>query len=173
LSPTVTATPCASTPFAHVYDGIENDKSPFWFNGERAISLSVQKQPGTNVVAGRRRGEGAAAGVPRAAAAVDHARHPQRPVDRHPRIGARDIKITLLLTIALAVLVIFLFLRNISATIIPSLTLPVSLVATFRGDVRAELQPRQPVAVGAHPVGRLHRRQHDRHPRETSFDTWN
>ena len=53
---------------AHVYDGIENDKSAAWYGGERTIYLAIQKQPGTNVVAGRRRGQGAAADLPRAAA---------------------------------------------------------------------------------------------------------
>ena len=67
---------------AHVYDGIENDKSPFWFNGERAISLSVQKQPGTNVVAVVDAVKALLPEFRAAAAAVDHARHPQRPLDR-------------------------------------------------------------------------------------------
>ena len=115
---------------AHVYDGIENDKSPFWFNGERAISLSVQKQPGTNVVAVV---DAVKALLPEFRAQLPPSITLDIRSDRSIAIreSVQDIKMTLLLTIALAVLVIFLFLRNISATVIPSLTLPVSLVATF------------------------------------------
>ena len=115
---------------AHVYDGIENDKAPTWFNGQSAITLSVQKQPGTNVVE-----------VVDAVKALLPSFREQLPPsvtldirsDRSTAIreSVADIKFTLLLTIGLAVLVIFLFLRNLSATIIPSLTLPISLVATF------------------------------------------
>jgi HAE1 family hydrophobic/amphiphilic exporter-1 len=115
---------------AHVYDGVENDKSAAWFNGDRAMFLAIQKQPGTNVVA-----------------VVDAVREllptfqQQLPASvnlevRSDRAGpiresVRDVKLTLLSTVALVVLVIFLFLRNVSATLIPSLALPGSIVATF------------------------------------------
>ena len=115
---------------AHVYDGIENDKQAGWYKGDRALMLSIMKQPGTNVVA-----------------VVDKVREllptfrEQLPASvqldvRTDRAGpirdsVRDVKLTLLLTVALVVLVIFLFLRNVSATIIPSLALPGSIVATF------------------------------------------
>jgi HAE1 family hydrophobic/amphiphilic exporter-1 len=115
---------------AHVYDGVENDKTAGWFNGDRAVFLAIQKQPGTNVVA-----------------VVDAVREllptfrEQMPAAitldvRSDRAGpiresVEDVKLTLILTIALVVLVIFLFLRNISATVIPSLALPFSIVATF------------------------------------------
>ena len=115
---------------AHVYDGIENDKSAGWYNGQRAIFLSILKQPGTNVVA-----------IVDAVRALLPAFREQLPAAvsldvRSDRAGpirdsVRDVKLTLLLTVALVVLVIFLFLRNISATIIPSLALPASIVATF------------------------------------------
>src|SRR3954447_24745880 len=115
---------------AHVYDGIENDKSAGWYNGERALFMAVQKQPGTNVVT-----------------VVDEVRRllptfqQQMPASvelivRSDRAGpirdsVRDVKYTLGLTVILVILVIFLFLRNISATVIPSLALPGSIVATF------------------------------------------
>jgi hydrophobic/amphiphilic exporter-1 (mainly G- bacteria), HAE1 family len=115
---------------AHVYDGVENDKTAAWYNGERAVFLAIQKQPGTNVVA-----------------VVDAVREllptfreqlpPAITLDvRSDRAGpiresVRDVKLTLLSTVALVILVIFLFLRNVSATIIPSLALPGSIVATF------------------------------------------
>jgi len=115
---------------AHVYDGIENDKSAGWYNGQRAIFLQILKQPGTNVVE-----------VVDAVRALLPTFREQLPAGiqldvRSDRAGpirdsVRDVKVTLLLTVALVVFVIFLFLRNISATIIPSLALPGSIVATF------------------------------------------
>ena len=71
-----------------------------------------------------------------------------------------------MLTLVLVVLVIFLFLRNVSATIIPSLALPMSLIGTFAVMYVLGLQPRQPVADGAHALGRLRRGRRDRHARE-------
>jgi len=115
---------------AHVYDGIENDKSAGWYNGERAIFLMIQKQPGTNVVAVV---DAVRALLPTfrsqlpAAVSLDIRSDRAGPI----RESVRDVKLTLILTVALVVLVIFLFLRNISATIIPSLALPGSIVATF------------------------------------------
>jgi HAE1 family hydrophobic/amphiphilic exporter-1 len=84
---------------AHVYDGVENDKTRAGSTAKRAIYLAIQKQPGTNVVAGRRRGQGAAADVPRAAAGGGDAR---RPHDRSVSIreSVHDVKFTLLLTSA-------------------------------------------------------------------------
>jgi HAE1 family hydrophobic/amphiphilic exporter-1 len=115
---------------AHVYDGIENDKSAAWYAGERTIYLAIQKQPGTNVVK-----------VVDAVKKLLPTFREQLPAsvsldvrtDRSIAIreSVSDVKKTLLLTIGLVILVIFLFLRNVSATIIPSLALPASLVATF------------------------------------------
>jgi hydrophobic/amphiphilic exporter-1 (mainly G- bacteria), HAE1 family len=115
---------------AHVYDGVENDKSASWQQGERCVMLSVRKQPGTNVVEV----------VDRIKALVPTFRE-QLPAsvsldvrtDRSVTIrdSVHDVKVTLLVTICLVVLVIFLFLRNLSATVIPSLALPASLVGTF------------------------------------------
>jgi hydrophobic/amphiphilic exporter-1 (mainly G- bacteria), HAE1 family len=115
---------------AHVYDGIENDKSAAWFQGQRTIYLAIQKQPGTNVVA-----------VVDAVKALLPSLREQLPAsvsldvrnDRSIAIreSVHDVKLTLIITVVLVVFVIFLFLRNISATIIPSLALPGSIVATF------------------------------------------
>jgi hydrophobic/amphiphilic exporter-1 (mainly G- bacteria), HAE1 family len=115
---------------AHVYDGVENDRTASWQNGERCIYLSIQKQPGTNVVQ-----------VVESIKALLPAIREQLPAsvtltvrsDRSVTIreSVRDVKLTLLATVGLVVLVIFLFLRNISATIIPSLALPGSIVGTF------------------------------------------
>ena len=119
---------------ATVVDSVENDKVAAWFvdhqGSRRAIVLAVQRQPGTNTVA-----------VARAVRKVLAALGPQLPgsvslevfFDRSESIrdSARDVQFTLLLTLALVVLVIFLFLRNLSATVIPSLALPMSVIGTF------------------------------------------
>ncbi len=113
-----------------VLDDVENNKSASWFNGKRAVVLAVQRQPGTNTVA-------VAQGVK---AALDSMRT-QIPggvvinnlFDRSIGIeqSVRDVKMTLLLTLCLVVAVIFLFLRNVWATLIPSLALPLSVVGAF------------------------------------------
>jgi hydrophobic/amphiphilic exporter-1 (mainly G- bacteria), HAE1 family len=115
---------------SHVYDGVENDKSASWQQGERCVMLSIRKQPGTNVVEV----------VDRIKALLPTFEN-QLPAsatldvrsDRSVSIreSVQDVKLTLVVTIVLVVLVIFLFLRNLSATIIPSLALPASLVGTF------------------------------------------
>ncbi len=113
-----------------VLDDVQDNKSAAWYNGSRAIILAIQRQPGANTVevAGRVRTVMASLKqlLP---ASVDL----QLRSDRSESIRASltDGKFTLFLTLALVVLVIFLFLRNLSATIIPSLALPFSLVGTF------------------------------------------
>ena len=146
---------------AHVYDGIENDKSMSWFEGERAIYLGIQKQPGTNVVAVV---DAVKALLPTFRSELPPAVTLDVFSDRSVAIRASvaDVKLTLLLTVGLVVGVIFLFLRNMSATIIPSLALPASIVATFAVMYLLGLQPRQPVADGADTVGRLRRGRRDR-----------
>ena len=115
---------------ARVYDGIENDKSASWFQGDRAISLSILKQPGTNVVA-------VVDEIRKLLPAFREQLPPAISLDiRTDRSGpirdsVHDVKFTLLLTICLVIMVIFLFLRNVSATLIPSLALPASILATF------------------------------------------
>jgi hydrophobic/amphiphilic exporter-1 (mainly G- bacteria), HAE1 family len=114
----------------HVFDSVENDKTASWFSGDRAIVLAIQRQPGTNTVE-------VVDSIKRLLPQMQQ----QMPAgiklnilyDRSVSIrnSVNDVKFTLLLTIALVVMVIFLFLRNISATIIPSLALPMSIVGTF------------------------------------------
>src|SRR5579872_2337289 len=113
-----------------VFDSVENDKTASWFSGDRAIVLAIQRQPGTNTVE-----------VVDAIKALFSTLRAQMPAaiklnilyDRSVSIrnSVDDVKFTLMITIALVVMVIFLFLRNISATIIPSLALPMSIVGTF------------------------------------------
>jgi HAE1 family hydrophobic/amphiphilic exporter-1 len=113
-----------------VVDGVQNDKIAGWYKDTRAISLGVQKQPGTNTV---EVADAIQAILPTLRAQVPAAIEFTLFYDRSQGIreSVHDVKITLGLTIALVVMVIFLFLRNVSATVIPSLALPMSLVGTF------------------------------------------
>ena len=115
---------------AHVYEGVENDKNVAWYRGERTIYLAIQKQPGTNVVAVcdavKQLLPTFAEQLP-ASVTLDVRTDRSIPI----RESVHDVKFTLVLTVCLVVIVIFIFLRNISATIIPSLALPASIVATF------------------------------------------
>jgi HAE1 family hydrophobic/amphiphilic exporter-1 len=113
-----------------IIDSVENDKLAGWFNNSRAIVLAIQRQPGTNTIE-----------------VVDSIKQllpvfrSQMPASMNLNIlfdrslsirdSVRDVKFTLFLTVCLVVMVIFLFLRNLSATIIPSLALPLSIIGTF------------------------------------------
>jgi len=113
-----------------VMDSAENDKSITWFNNVPAIVLAIQRQPGTNTVEVVNAIKGILntlrASIP-ASVNIDVL------YDRSESIreSVADVKFTLLLAVVLVVMVIFLFLRNLSATIIPSLALPISIVGTF------------------------------------------
>ena len=113
-----------------VIDSVENDKVASWYNKTRAIVLAIQRQPGTNTVevvdAIRTLLPTFRSQMP---ASVDLAVLYDRSVSI--RDSVHDVKFTLVLAIGLVVMVIFLFLRNVSATVIPSLALPMSIVGTF------------------------------------------
>jgi HAE1 family hydrophobic/amphiphilic exporter-1 len=114
---------------ARVIDGIENDKVATWFNGERAIVLGVQKQPGANTIAVvdsiRERMNLYRAQVP-PSIQMEIINDRSRSI----RDSVHDVQVTLAIAICLVVMVIFLFLRRLSATVIPALAVPVSLVGT-------------------------------------------
>jgi HAE1 family hydrophobic/amphiphilic exporter-1 len=114
----------------HVFDSVENDKTASWFSGDRAIVLAIQRQPGTNTVEVV---DNIKALLPQMQQQMPAGIKLNILYDRSVSIrnSVNDVKFTLLLTVALVVMVIFLFLRNISATIIPSLALPMSIVGTF------------------------------------------
>jgi hydrophobic/amphiphilic exporter-1 (mainly G- bacteria), HAE1 family len=115
---------------ANVYDGVENDKTATWYQNARAVSLLIQRQPGSNTV---EIVDAVRAMLPELRAQLPAAVQLDVRIDRSQSIrdSVHDIKVTLLLTVVLVVFVIFLFLRNISATVIPSLALPASIVGTF------------------------------------------
>jgi hydrophobe/amphiphile efflux-1 (HAE1) family protein len=110
-------------------DGPENDKLAAWTNGTRSILLPIYKQPGANVIDTVAKIEAA---LPRLRAAIPASIRITAPVDRTQTIRAAisDIQFTLVLSIALVVMVIFVFLRNLWATAIPSVTVPLALAAT-------------------------------------------
>jgi hydrophobic/amphiphilic exporter-1 (mainly G- bacteria), HAE1 family len=113
-----------------VIDSVQDDKSASWYNGDRSVVLAIQRQPGTNTVEVV---NGVKALLPRLEQQIPAAVRIDTLYDRSESIRAsvNDVKFTLLLTIALVVMVIFLFLRNISATIIPSFALPMAIIGTF------------------------------------------
>jgi HAE1 family hydrophobic/amphiphilic exporter-1 len=113
-----------------VLDSVQNDKAASWYKGIRGIALAVQRQPGTNTV---EIADSIKQLIPRFREQMPPSIHLEVVYDRSESIreSVTDVKSTLLVTIALVVLVIFLFLRNVSATIIPSLALPISIIGTF------------------------------------------
>jgi hydrophobic/amphiphilic exporter-1 (mainly G- bacteria), HAE1 family len=113
-----------------ILDSVENDKVANWFDGVRSIVLAIQRQPGTNTVAVV---DAIKSLLPRLRSQIPVSIHMSILFDRSDSIRASvdDVKFTLVLAVCLVVLVIFLFLRNVSATIIPSLALPMSIVGTF------------------------------------------
>ncbi|MBW4474495.1 MAG: efflux RND transporter permease subunit [Stenomitos rutilans HA7619-LM2] len=113
-----------------VIDSVQNDKVASWYNGVRAIVLAIQKQPGTNTV---EIVEHIKQILPSFRKQIPAAINMEIQFDRSQPIkeSVEDVQFTLMLTICLVVLVIFLFLRNLSATVIPSLAVPLSIVATF------------------------------------------
>ncbi|HEY9765778.1 MAG TPA: efflux RND transporter permease subunit, partial [Chroococcales cyanobacterium] len=114
----------------NIIDGVENDKAASWYNGSRGVVLAIQRQPGTNTIE-----------VVDAIQKVLPALRAQLPASvkldlvynraNSIRASVQDVQFTLLLTMGLVILVIFLFLRNLPATLIPSLALPTSILGTF------------------------------------------
>jgi HAE1 family hydrophobic/amphiphilic exporter-1 len=117
---------------ARVQDGVENERVASWLNGTRSILLAVQRQPDANTVEVVDR---VRAMLPQFRAQLPASIDVQVLNDRSRSIRASvaEVQFTLLIAAALVVLVIFLFLRRLSATIIPALALPVSLIGTFAG----------------------------------------
>jgi len=111
-------------------DDVENNKSASWWDGTRGIMLAIQKQPGTNTME-------VAAGIRELMPELQRALPPSVKLvmafDSSGQIGRQigDVKFTLVLTIGLVVMVIFVFLRNVSATLIPGVAVPLSIVGTF------------------------------------------
>jgi len=111
-------------------DSVQTDKVAAWYNDKRSILLAIQRQPGTNTVevvdAIKRL-------LPQFRAQVPAGINIDILYDRSESIrdSVRDVEFSLLLALALVVMIIFLFLRNLSATIIPAAALPMSIIGTF------------------------------------------
>ena len=136
-----------------------------WFDNKKSELLLIQREAGANTITV----------VDSIKAMMPHLQESIPPTvkvdlvsDRSLTIRASvdDVQWTLLITIALVVMVIFIFLRHVWATIIPSATVPLSLVGTFARHVSARLQPRQSVADGPHHRRRLRGRRRHRDDRE-------
>jgi HAE1 family hydrophobic/amphiphilic exporter-1 len=114
---------------AHIYDSVENDKIATWLNDRRAIVLAIQKQPDANTVAVV---DGVRAKLPSLRAQIPPSVVMEVLLDRSVSIrqSVSDVEETLLIAVALVILVIFLFLRSASATFIPALAVPISLLGT-------------------------------------------
>ena len=115
---------------ATVQDGTENVKQAAWMNSTPAVILNIQRQPGANIIQVVDRVK---ALMPLLKASLPAAVEITTLTDRTTTIRAsvEDVEFTLILTIALVVMVIFLFLRTFAATVIPSVAVPLSLVGTF------------------------------------------
>jgi len=115
---------------ANVIDSVQSDKSINWFRDTQAIVLAIQRQPGTNTIEVV---DGVKKLLPEFRSQIPAAVKLTTLYDRSESIRSSigDVKFTLFLTICLVVMVIFLFLRNISATLIPSFAVPLAIVGTF------------------------------------------
>ncbi len=115
---------------ADVIDGAENVRLAAWMNDVPAVILNIQRQPGANVIEVVNRVK---ALLPQMQSSLPAAMDVAVLTDRTTTIRAsvHDVQFELLLAIALVVMVIFLFLRNVAATLIPSIAVPLSLVGTF------------------------------------------
>src|SRR5499426_3091504 len=115
---------------AEVIDGVENVKQAAWMNDKPAIIVNIQRQPGANIIGVVDRIQRL---LPQLKASLPSSIEITTLTDRTTTIRAsvRDVEFTLVLTVALVVMVMFLFLRSLSATIIPSVAVPISIVGTF------------------------------------------
>src|SRR3984893_11846482 len=122
--------PVRLSDIANVVDGAENVQQAAWMNTQPAVILNVQRQPGANIIGVVDRIQKL---LPTLQASLPASVKLQILTDRTTTIRAsvKDVQFSLMLTIGLVVLVIFLFLRSVAATIIPSVAVPLSLVGTF------------------------------------------
>jgi multidrug efflux pump len=122
--------PVRLTDVATIIDGIENTYQAAWMNMNPAVIVNIQRQPGANIIGVVDRIKKL---LPRLQDSLPSAVKLQILTDRTETIRAsvKDVQFELMLTIVLVVMVIFLFLRNLSATVIPSVAVPLSIVGTF------------------------------------------
>ena len=122
--------PVMLTDVAKIIDGVENNKLAAWVNYTPSVILNIQRQPGANTI---QVVDSIEALLPQLESTLPLAVHVQTTTDRTTDIRAsvKDVEFELCLVIALVIMVIFLFLRSLPATIIPSIAVPLSLVGTL------------------------------------------
>lgn len=124
--------PVRLSDIATIIDSVQNDRVASWYNGTRSITLAIQRQPGANTIEVV---DAVKALIPVFRAQIPPSVNISVLNDRSISIrdSIADVQFTFVLTVGLVVLTIFLFLRKISATLIPSLALPMSIIGTFGG----------------------------------------
>jgi hydrophobic/amphiphilic exporter-1 (mainly G- bacteria), HAE1 family len=126
--------PVRLSELGNVVDGVEDERTASWFydhdGPQRAITLGIQRQPGTNTIAVA---DAVKALMPQFKLELPPSVHMDVLYDRSDTIreSYRDVQFTMALTLALVIMVIYVFLRNVWATVIPSLALPFSIIGTF------------------------------------------
>src|ERR1700756_3202458 len=122
--------PVRLSDIAAVVDDVENSKQAAWMNEKPAVIMNIQRQPGANIISV---GDRIKKLLPQLQSSLPSAVKVSILTDRTQTIRAsvKDVQFELMLTVGLVVMVIFLFLRNLSATVIPSVAVPLSLVGTF------------------------------------------
>jgi hydrophobe/amphiphile efflux-1 (HAE1) family protein len=115
---------------AKVVDGVENDRVAAWVNGERAVLVIIRRQPGANIIATN---EEVRSLLPELVKSIPPAIEVEVALDRTQSIRAsvHEVERTLLISVLLVVAVVFVFLRTVRATAIPSVAVPLSLLGTF------------------------------------------
>jgi hydrophobe/amphiphile efflux-1 (HAE1) family protein len=115
---------------AKVFDDVENNRVAAWIDGKRSVLMIVRREPGANILDTLERIKEA---LPRLRESISPAIEVKLVLDRTETIRAsvHDVEVTLVLSVLLVTLVVFIFLRSARATIIPSVAVPLSLVGTF------------------------------------------
>ena len=146
--------PVRLSDIATAIDSAENVKQAAWMNTTPAVIVNIQRQPGSNIISVADRVKLL---LKQLQSSLPAAIKVQVLTDRTETIRAsvKDVQFELMLTVGLVVMVIFLFLRNLSATVIPSVAVPLSLVGTFGVMYLLGLQPEQPDPDGADHLHRI------------------
>ena len=150
---------------ARVINSVENDKVASWFNDRRSIVLAIQRQPDANAVAVV---DSVKERLPTFRAQVPASINMDVLNDRSVSIreSVYDVQETLLIAVVLVIMVIFLFLRKVSATLIPALAVPVSIIGTCAAMYAFGFSINNMTLLGADAVGRLRGRRRHRHARK-------
>ncbi|WP_022977507.1 multidrug efflux RND transporter permease subunit [Nevskia ramosa] len=122
--------PVRLSDIASVIEGIENEQLAAWVGARSAVLVDVRRQPGANIIETVQRIQ---ALLPQLTANIPASIHLEVLADRTETIRAsvHDVQFTMMLTVVLVVMVIFVFLRKLWATVIPSVALPLSIIGTF------------------------------------------